>query len=154
MGHLRSAVFLYLGLSLTLMFAGCGGECDGATAASDRCGPPVYGYAQVQGHAWYADSAPVAGKDATVGCGDVVGAYSGQTDRQGGFEMTLLYAVLDTVLYPFPTREADGSFSLDCTATVAVSAQLVLRRQPVSVRFAPTLAGVVPTKVELREDAP
>jgi hypothetical protein len=138
-----------------LLLASCdGGGCGGAAGASDVCPPPSYGYALVRGQALRSDGSPIAGKQANVGCGDVVGAYDDTTDDQGRFEVRPVYAVADTLLYPFPPRNADGSFDLSCQANLQVTHDLILRRDPLVVRFAPTLETVVPTTTELREDAP
>jgi hypothetical protein len=96
----------------------------------------------------------VADKTASVACGGPVGAYSDRTDSDGDFAMILAYAVFDTLLHPFPPREPDESFVLGCTASVAVSSQLVLLLEGLPVRFWPSLAEVVPTDAELREGAP
>jgi hypothetical protein len=126
------------GLVPVLLLARCNtGACDSASSASDGCGPPVYGYAGVQGDAADAAGAPIPGKDAWVACGDVVGAYSDQTDTQGRFQVGLVYAVFDTMLYPFPPRDPDGSFQVDCSVSLRVSAELLLLREHVPVRFAP-----------------
>ena len=100
---LRHRPLLILAALSSNVLRGCGGSAyDGAATSSDGCGAPVYGYAQVQGQAWYADGAPVADKTATVACGGPVGTYSDRTDSEGGFAMILMYAVFDTLLHPFP----------------------------------------------------
>jgi hypothetical protein len=130
------------------------GGCGGSGGASDVCPPPSYGYAVVRGQALWSDGSPIAGKQAYVGCGDAVGAYNDRTDDQGRFEVRPVYAVADTVLYPFPPRNADGSFDLSCQANLQVAHDLILRRDPLLVRFAPTLESVTPTTTELREGVP
>ena len=140
------------GLVSVLLLVRCGtAVCDGATA--DGCGPPVYAYAHVQGRAAYAGGAPITDRDASVACGEAVGVYSDRTDSQGRFEVAPAYAVFDTLLYPFPPREPDGSFLVDCRVSLALSAeQAILERVP--VRFAPSGLPLVPTAVELRQAAP
>jgi hypothetical protein len=138
-----------------LFLTGCeGGGCGGAAGAADVCPPPVYGYAVVQGHAFLGDGKPIVGKQAYVGCGDVVGAYDDITDSRGYFDVRPVYAVDDTVLYPFPPRHPDGSFDLRCQANLQLDSDRVLRKDPLLVRFAPTRETVVPTMTELREGQP
>jgi hypothetical protein len=138
-----------------LLLASCdGGGCGGAAGASEVCPPPSYGYALVRGQALWSDGSPIAGKQAYVGCGDVVGAYDDTTDDQGRFEVRPIYAVADTMLYPFPPRNTDGSFDLSCQANLQVAHDLILRRDPLVVRFAPTIETIMATTTELREGAP
>jgi hypothetical protein len=96
----------------------------------------------------------VVGKQAYVGCGEVVGVYNDATDAAGNFEVRPLYGVMDTILYPYPPRAADGSFTLSCRALLQLASNNLLLQDPLVVRFAPTAAEVVPTVVELREGAP
>jgi hypothetical protein len=140
---------------LLLLLVGCdGGGCGGAGGTSTVCPPPSYGYALVRGQALWSDGSPIVGKQAYVGCGDAVGAYNDTTDDQGRFEVRPVYAVADTVLDPFPPRNVDGSFDLSCQANLQVAHDLILRQDPLVVRFAPTLETVMPTTTELREGAP
>jgi len=76
------------------------------------------------------------------------------TDAAGNFEVRPLYGVMDTILYPYPPRAADGSFTLSCRALLQLASNNLLLQDPLLVRFAPTAAEVVPTMVELREGAP
>ena len=149
---------LRLGLTLTgaalvaPTLSGCGSaSCDSIAGASDGCGPPVYAYAQVQGRATYQE-APVSDEDAYVSCGDVVGAYSDRTDGEGRFQVGLQYSVFDTLLNPFPPREPDGSFFLNCRVSLVLSSQQTLAVDPLPVRFSPNGLPVVPTEVELRQE--
>ena len=137
------------------LVASCGGgTCGGAAGASDVCPGPTYGYAVVRGQALHSDGSPIPGRQANVGCGDVVGAYDDLTDANGYFEVRPVYAVADTVLYPFPPRQADGGFDLNCQASLQLAQDRVLRKDPLVVRFAPTREAVVPTTAELREGQP
>jgi hypothetical protein len=126
------------------------GSCGGAGGSSDVCPPPAYGYAQVDGRAVRSDGSPIALKQVYVACGDVVGAYDDVTDAQGQFRVWPVYAVSDTLLYPFPPRAADGSFELSCRASLRLAHDLILVADPLAVRFAPTRAAIVPTTTELR----
>ena len=139
-----------------LLLGSCdeGGGCGGSVGSSDVCPPPISGYALVQGQALRNDGSPIADKQAYVGCGDAVGAYDDRTDHQGHFEMRPVYAVDDTLLYPFPPRHADGSFDVSCQAHLQVAHDLVIRKDSLMVRFAPTREAVVPTTTELREREP
>ena len=134
---------------LALSSCGPGGDC----GSGMFCPPPITGYAQVNGRALRSDGAPIAGKNAIVGCGAVVTSY-GVTDPAGNFVVRLEYAVYDTLVDPYPPREADESFPVSCQAhlTLASGNELVL--DPLLVRFAHTAEGVVPTVMELREAAP
>jgi hypothetical protein len=134
-----------------LLLVGCGGgTCDDGVAAADFCGPPHYGYARVEGSALSLDGSPISGRDAYVGCGDAVGAYSDRTDNEGGFRVNLIYAVFDTLRHPFPPREPDGGFILKCVASLALRSGAILV-DSLSVHFAPSRTDVVPSNVELRE---
>ena len=144
------------GTVVALLLVSCwgGGDCGGIGGAGDMCPPPVSGYAQVNGRALRSDGSPIVGKQAYVGCGDVVGAYNDGTDPAGNFEVRLLYSVHDTLLYPYPPRAADGSFTISCQANLQLTSNNLLSVSPLLVRFAPTAAGVVPNVVELREGGP
>ena len=137
------------------LVAGCGGggSCDdiAGLAGGTVCPPPTYAHARVTGTALRSDGSPIAGKEARLGCGDVVGEYSDLTDAQGNFEMRVPYAVEDTTLVPFPPRAADGSFELRCLVSLQLTSTVTLRQEQVAVRFTPAGAAVVPTVVELRE---
>lgn len=137
----------------TVLLASCiGGGCgDGGSGAGDLCPPPTYGYARVSGTALRSDGSPIAGKEARVGCGDVVGGNSDATDAAGRFSMSLGYGVEDTTLYPFPPRAADGSFDVNCIVFLELSSTVTLKQEQVPVRFTPAEADIVPTVVELRE---
>ena len=149
-----SCRILLLGSTLwSLLIASCErGSCGGSAGSSDVCPPPTYGYAAVQGQALRSDGSPIADKQLYVGCGDVIGAYDDWTDDEGHFEVRPVYAVDDTLLYPFPPRHADGSFDVSCQANLRVAHDLVIRKDPLVVRFAPTREAVVPTATELREE--
>ena len=86
-----------------------------------------------------------------MGCGAVVGGYSDATDAAGRFNMALFYSVEDTVLFPFPPRQPDGSFDVNCIVFLELSSNVMLREEQVPVRFTPAEADIVPTVVELRE---
>ena len=137
--------------SSAAVLSSCGtGSCGGAGGSSDVCPPPAYGYAQVNGRAVRDDGTPIARQQVYVACGDVVGAYDDATDAQGQFRVWPVYAVFDTLLYPFPPRAADGSFELSCRASMRLAHDLILVTDPLAVRFAPTRAAIVPTTTELR----
>jgi hypothetical protein len=132
--------------------AGCEvGSCGGSAGASDVCPPAVYGYGLVWGQVLRSDGSPAAGKQTYVSCGDVVGSWDARTDADGRFEVRPVYAVMDTLLYPFPPREPNGSFDLSCQAGLLLAQDLVIRKNPLVVRFTPTREAVVTTTVELRE---
>lgn len=150
----HSILLLCFPIWLFLLASCDDGGCGGAAGADDVCPAPASGYALVRGQALWSDGSPIPGKQAYVGCGDVVGSYNDKTDDQGRFEMRPVYAVDDTVLYPFPPRNVDGSFDLSCQANMQVTHDLILRQDPLLVRFAPTLETVVPTTTELRQSAP
>ena len=131
---------------------GCrAGECGGAGGVSDVCPPPQYGHAEVEGRALRGDGSPLAGKQVYVSCGDVVGALDDITDGEGRFDVRLGYGVADTLLYPFPPRNPDGSFEVICSASLRLPGDVVLRQDGFGVRFMPNREDVVPTTVELRE---
>jgi hypothetical protein len=127
-------------------------ECERGGMATS-CPPPATGFAQVNGRALRSDGSPVVGKQANVGCGEVVGVYNDATDAEGNFEVRPVYAVNDTLLYPYPPRAADGSFTLSCRVILQLASNNLLVQDPLPVRFATAPAGVVPTVVELREAA-
>jgi hypothetical protein len=138
-----------------ILQAGCGGStCGAATASSDVCPPPRYGYAEVRGRALHQDGSPIVNKQAYVSCGPVVGAYDDITNEQGQFVAPLVYAVADTVLYRFPPRNTDGSFEVTCGVSLRLADDNVLREDSLAVRFGPTPEAMVPTTVELQESAP
>lgn len=136
-------------LSALLLSCGGNGSCD--DTSGDVCPPPTYGHARVTGTALRSDGSPIVGKEARVGCGDVVGGYSDPTNAEGRFSMSLGYAVEDTTVYPFPPRAADGSFEVSCIVFLELSSTVTLRQEAVPVRFTRSEADVVPTVVELRE---
>ena len=139
-----------------LLLSSCagGGDCGGMGGDGMFCPPPASGFAQINGRALRSDGSPVVGKQAYVSCGDVVGAYNDGTDAAGNFEVRPVYAVMDTLLYPYPPRAADGSFTLSCRAHLQLASDNLLVQDPLEVRFAPSAADIVPTVVELREPAP
>jgi hypothetical protein len=134
------------------LLGGCGvGECGGAGGVGDVCPPPLYGHAEVTGRALRSDWSPLAGKQVYVSCGDVIGGLDDITDAEGRFDVRLGYGVADTVLYPFPPRNLDGSFEVSCNASLRLPGDVVLRQDAFVVRFMPKREAVVPTVVELRE---
>jgi hypothetical protein len=118
------------------------------------CPPPIYGWARIEGRAVRSDGSPIAGKQAVVGCGKVVGGYSDITGTAGAFEVLLTYGVEDTLLFPFPPREADGGFAVNCRVSLELASDELLVHDALEVHFTPTRAGIVPTQVELREATP
>lgn len=141
---------------VTLVLASCNnyGSCGGAAGSSDVCPPPVYGYGAVEGRALQSDGSPLARKQVYVSCGPVAGALDDSTDSQGRYHVLFGYGVFDTLLYPFPPRNTDGSFELSCDASLRLPGDVVLRANGFGVRFMPTRDAVVPTVVDLREEAP
>jgi hypothetical protein len=151
---MRWSCGLYLTGLVCLLLAGCeGGNCGGAAGSGDVCPPPVYGYAAVDGQAFRLDGTPFVGFQVYVGCGDVVGGYDDVTDQAGRFGFRLSYAVFDTLLYPFPPRNADRSFDLTCNINLRPPGQTAIVVDEVTVRFSPERDAVVPATVELRESA-
>jgi hypothetical protein len=99
----------------------------------------------------HGDGSTVADQQVYVSCADPVGAYDDMTDDHGRFEVRPVYVVADTLLYPFPPRQPDGSFDITCQASARVANDQVIRQGPFAVRFTPTRGGVVATTTELRE---
>jgi hypothetical protein len=146
---------LSLTISLCLLLEGCeGNECGGGAAgSSDVCPPPTYGYGAVEGRAIRNDGTPFVGYQVYVNCGEVMGGIDDLTDHDGRFAMRLSYAVFDTLLYPFPPRNADRSFDLSCGINLRPVGQSAILLDSLLVRFTPDRAAVVPASVELRERA-
>ena len=140
---------------VALLLSGCdgGGAC-GESSTATTCPPEVSAYAQVNGRALRSDGSPVVGNQAYVSCGDGAGASNGGTDAAGNFAVHLEYAVVDTLLDPYPPREADGSFVISCQAYLQLLPDVLLLNDQLPVRFAATPSSVVPTVVELRETGP
>ena len=130
------------------MISSCGGgNCSGAGGAGMFCPEPPSGFAQLNGRALHIDGSPVAGKRAWAYCSDLVSVGDDRTDGEGNFAVRLQYSVADTVLYPYPPRAADGSFTLSCRALLQMTSSVVLVEEPVLIRFAVTEAAVVPTVI-------
>jgi hypothetical protein len=147
-----------LGLAtlLTLLsgaLSGCGGSCGGGLAAGDLCPGPVYGYARVEVTVRQLDGTPASERQGFVSCGDVIGAYGGQTNAGGQFVVEPVYSNIDTIWSPHPPRAADGSFLVNCAVNAEVRRDVVAR-DSVVVPFAPTRPEIQLIAVELQEPGP
>jgi hypothetical protein len=83
-------------------------------------------------------------------CEDGVGANDSVTDAQGRFSVDMTYSVADTMRQPFPPRQADGIFRLECDASLMRAAAIVATWSSFLIPFGPTEAGLVESEVELR----
>jgi hypothetical protein len=133
------------------MLASCGetGDC-GSGGATAPCPEPIYGWARVNGSALNEDGTPMAGERVLFFCPAGVGANDGLTDAAGRFSVFLTYAVADTLQQPFPPRQPDGSFSLECEARLMRAGTEVATWGSFQIPFGPTEAELVESEVELR----
>jgi hypothetical protein len=134
------------------LLAGCGDDdddcnLDGTTAP---CPNPIYGWAQVNGYALTDDGMPVAGERVLVVCPDGVGASEGPTDAVGRFSVSLTYSVADTLLQPFPPRQPDGIFTVECQVSLVLAGDILGPGGLFQIPFGPTENDVVQSEVELR----
>jgi hypothetical protein len=83
-------------------------------------------------------------------CPDGAGANDGLTDAEGVFSVFLTYSVADTLQQPFPPRQPDGSFRLECEANLLRAGTVVATWRTFEVPFGPTEAELVQSEVTLR----
>ena len=106
------------------------------------CGPPISGYAVVDGTLLNATGSGVGFKQVYINC-PIAGVYGDRTDNAGAFHVELAYASSRGA----PPPESDGMFRLVCRiATTGLSVN-----DTATVPFAPTFAGVSPLVLTLRE---
>ncbi len=83
-------------------------------------------------------------------CEEGVGANDSVTDAQGHFSVYMTYSVADTLRQPFPPRQPDGSFRLECDASLMRAAAIVATWSSFLIPFGSTEGGLVESEVELR----
>jgi hypothetical protein len=137
-------------LSATLL-ASCGDDDDcGSGGATAPCPNPDYGWARVSGFVLSEDATPLPQERVLFVCPDGAGANDGMSDDEGRFSMVMTYSVADTLLQPFPPRQPDGSFRLECEARLMRASSVVARWGSFLIPFGPTEAEMVESEVELR----
>jgi hypothetical protein len=133
------------------LLASCG-DADGCFSggATAPCANPTYGWARVNGYTLNEDATPVVGERVLFFCPAGVGANDSFTDAEGRFSVFLTYSVADTLQQPFPPRQPDGSFRLECEANLMNAGGVVARWSSFLIPFGPTEAELVESEVELR----
>jgi hypothetical protein len=136
----------------TALLASCGDDgrgcnLDGVTAP---CPNPIYGWARVDGFALRDDGTPVANERVLFVCPDGVGANDAATDSEGRFSVFLTYSVADTLLQPFPPRQPDGSFRVECQTSLVIAGDILATGDSFEIPFGPTENDVVRSEVALR----
>ena len=134
----------------TTLLASCGNDDDGCKldGVTAPCANPTYGWAQVSGFALRDDGTPVAFQRVLFVCPDGVGANDGATDAEGRFSVSLTYSVADTLLQPFPPRQPDGSFRVECQASLVIAGHVLATGDSFEIPFGPTDA--LRSEVEVR----
>ena len=106
------------------------------------CGPPISGYAVVDGTLLNATGSRVGFKQVYVNC-PIAGVYGDRTDQAGAFHVELAYASSRGA----PPLEPDGMFRLVCRITTTG----LTVNDTATVPFASTFAAVSPRVLTLRE---
>jgi hypothetical protein len=139
------------GILAAVLLASCGdGDGCGSGGATAPCPMPTYGWARVGGPLLDEDAAPLVNERVLFLCADAVGASDSFTDAEGRFSVFLTYSVADTLQQPFPPRQPDGSFSIECEARLLRAGTEVARWGTFEIPFGPTEAEIVQSEVELR----
>jgi hypothetical protein len=132
------------------LLASCGDDDDcGSGAATAPCPYPDYGWARVSGFVLDEDATPLPQERVLFVCPDA-GAGDGMSDDEGRFSLVMTYSVADTLQQPFPPRQPDGSFRLECEASLMRAGTVVARWGSFLIPFGPTEAEMVESEVELR----
>ena len=137
-------------LAATLLASCGGGDGCGGGSATAPCPIPTYGWARVSGFALTDDGAPVANQQILFICADGVGISDGQTDTEGRFSVSLTYSVSDTLQQPFPPRQPDGSFRLECEGGLVTGGDVFSPMGAFEIPFGPTESDLIESEVELR----
>ncbi len=138
------------GILAAALLAGCGEDDDcGSGAAAAPCANPTYGWARLDGFALDEDATPLAHERVLFVCSGLA-ANDAMTDTDGRFAVVMTYSVADTLQQPFPPRQPDGSFRLECDASLMRAGTVVATWGSFLIPFGPTEAEMVRTEVELR----
>ncbi len=133
------------------LLASCGDDARGCNGGGTTapCPEPIYGWARVNGSALTQDGSPVAGERVVVVCPDAVAGNESPTDAEGRFSVLLTYSVPDTLLQPFPPRQPDGSFRLECEVRLVLAGDILGPGDVFEIPFGPTEDELVQSEVEL-----
>jgi hypothetical protein len=133
------------------LLAGCGEDDDcGSGGATAPCPLPIYGWARVDGFALNEDATPLAHEQLVFVCPAGAVANEATTDAEGRFGLVMTYSVADTLQQPFPPRQPDGGFTMDCEASLMRAGASVATWGSFEIPFGPTEAEIVESEVELR----
>jgi hypothetical protein len=111
---------------------------------------PTYGWARIGGFLLDEDAVPLVNERVLFVCPDGAGASDTFSDADGHYIVSLTYSVADTLQQPFPPRQPDGSFRLECEARLLRAGTEVARWGTYEIPFGPTEAEIVQSEVELR----